>query len=170
MCTYVPGRTLTQSSRACCRGDSFTSSFSLTVSDCDGGVGCCAGVGTGGTGIASAPPLPLLAVPSVLNLLKARAKGKEDDTLAPDAAARELVDLVILGVTPLMGGGSFADAALFRAPAEEPLQACFREAELEEEEEEGVAADAKGVVGREVEPRELVLGPAASLASLLTPR
>ena len=160
---------MTQSSRACCRGDSFTSSFSLTVSDCDGGVGCCAGVGTVGTGVASAPPLPLLAAPSVLDLLKARAKGKDDDTLAPDVAARELVDLVILGVTPLMGGGNFADAALFRTPAEEPLQACFREAELEEE-EEVVAADAKGVVGREAEPRELVLGPAASPASLLTPR
>jgi uncharacterized protein YfaQ (DUF2300 family) len=65
-----------------------------------------------------------------------------------------------------MGGGSFADAALFRAPAEEPLQACFREAE----EEEAMEADAKGVVGREAEPRELVLGPAASLASLFTPR
>ena len=100
-----------------------------------------------------------------------RGKGKEEeDTLAPDAAARALVDLVTLGVTPLMGGGSFADAALFRAPAEEPLQACFLEAEAEEE-EVAAEAEAKGVVGRETEPRELVLGPAAaSLASLLTPR
>ena len=101
--------------------------------------------------------------------LRGKGKEEEEDTLAPDAAARALVDLVTLGVTPLMGGGSFADAALFRAPAEEPLQACFLEAEAEEE--VAAEAEAKGVVGREAEPRELVLGPAAaSLASLLTPR
>ena len=62
-----------------------------------------------------------------------------------------------------MGVGSFADAALFRAPDEELLQGCLREAEEEEE-----AADEKGVVGREAEPRE-VLGP-ASLAALFTLR
>ena len=139
----------------------------MTVSDCDGGVVCAIAGGGVGTGVASAPPLlllPLLAAPPVLNLFTARGKGNED-TLAPDEA-RALVDLVTLGVTPLMGGGNFADAALFRAPAEEPLQACFREFE-----EDGAAeADAKGVVGREAEPRELVLGPATSLASLLTPR
>ena len=101
--------------------------------------------------------------------LRGKGKEEEEDTLAPDAAARALVDLVTLGVTPLMGGGSFADAALFRAPAEEPLQACFLEAEAEEV--VAAEAEAKGVVGREAEPRELVLGPAtASLASLLTPR
>ena len=99
----------------------------------------------------------------MLDLFTARGKGNED-TLAPDVA-RALVDLVTLGVTPLMGGGNFADAALFLAPAEEP---CLREAEVEEA--EAAEADAKGVVGREAEPRELVLGPAASLASLLTPR
>lgn len=102
----------------------------------------------------------------MLDLFTARGKGNKD-TLAPDVA-RALVDLVTLGVTPLMGGGNFADAALFLAPAEEALQACLREAEVEED--EAAEADAKGVVGREAEPRELVLGPAASLASLLTPR
>ena len=65
-----------------------------------------------------------------------------------------------------MDGGNFADVALFRAPAEDPLQACLREAE----EDEAGEADAKGVVGREAKPRELVLGPAASPASLLTLR
>ena len=68
----------------------------------------------------------------MLDLFTERGNGKEEeDTLAPDEA-RALVDLVTLGVTPLMGGGNFADAALFRAPAEEPLQACFREAEVDE--------------------------------------
>lgn len=138
----------------------------MTVSDCDGGVGCAGGGGGGvATGVASAPPLLLpLAAPPVLDLFTARGKGKED-MLAPDVAFA-LVDLVTLGVTPLMGGGNFADAALFRAPAEEPLHACFRDAE----EDEVGEADAKGVVGREAEPRKLVLGPATSLASLLTLR
>ena len=153
---FLPGLVLTQSSSALCRGDSMTGSFSLTGSD-----------GVEGVGDASAPPLPLAtAPPPELDLFVERGKGTGTPPVT-DTAARALVDLVTLGAVPLVGGGgSFADVDLFRPPLE-LVQPYLRD---EDELEVGVAvAEAKGVVGRETEPREL--GPAvAPLASALTLR
>lgn len=103
------------------------------------------------------PPLPL-PTPPVLDLFIARGGGT--GTATPDAV-RALVDLVILGVIPLVGGGILADVDLFRTPAEDPLEPCLRDDDVD-----GTEADKKGVVGREAVPRKLGPAPLASVFTL----
>ena len=119
--------------------------------------------GAGGRGVASAPPLPLTIPPPELDLFAARGSGTGTTTVTvPDPdPARALVDLVTLVTAPLtMGGGSLAEVERLRTPAEELLQACFRDEEADN------AVLERGVAGRETDPRELGPAPLASLTTL----
>lgn len=119
--------------------------------------------GVGGKGVASAPPLPLVTPPPELDRFVARGSGTGTLLVpVPDPdPARALVDLVTLGTAPLTaGGGSLAEVDRLRTPAEELLQACFRDEGAED------AVLERGVAGREADPRELGPAPLASPSTL----